>query len=759
MKQLTPIAAAVLAVFAAPVPACAQQAAAQTPSMATASGGPTVSPPISAAALPAPVPASGNVAAATTLDTVHVNGDAPTDDFNTDQVSLPRLGTDLHDIPQSVTVVNKALMQSQGANSLQDALRNVAGITLGAAEGGTIGNNINLNGFSARTDIYLDGFRDRGQYYRDTFDLDEVEVLMGPSSMLFGRGSTGGVINQVSKKPKLADFTDVSGSVTTNGLLRSTVDTNMQLSETSAFRFNGMAQNGDATTRDQSHVKDFGAAPSFKFGIGTPTEVTLSALLQHNDDMADYGVQSVNGHPAGVDRDTAYGFHDDRTMQDIAMLNASVQDKFTPDVVLRNQTQYNNVRTDARETAPQSVGTIGPSGFQQLPAGNVTNLPLDDLWVLQQSHDRVIHDESIFNQTELTTKFSTGSVKHNLLTGVEIGHDHYSNQAYSRTGTCDGFTLNTGFVGCTRMVDPQHTSADLPEVPGNFATGSANTVGIYANDSIELTKQFKLVGGLRWDRYEATVTNSMPRSTTPANADQTVHYTSVRAGAIWQPSDWQSYYISYGTSFNPSLEQLTGTVGQDDLQPETNKSYEAGGKWDLLDGNLSLNSAIFQIKKENARTQISPGVFELDGTVRVNGVRGGASGHLTKQWQVYAAYTYLDAEITQAKDGTQGNTPANTPKNTFNFWTTYQFLQNWEVGGGAVYTSSRYAANTDAVEVGGYTRWDGTVAWHQPKYDVRLNLFNIFDKKYYDALIPSDGGRAVPGTGRTAMLTVTYHMQ
>jgi catecholate siderophore receptor len=284
-------------------------------------------------------------------------------------------------------------------------------------------------------------------------------------------------------------------------------------------------------------------------------------------------------------------------------------------------------------------------------------------------------------------------------------------------------------------------------------------VGVYANDSIELTKQFKLVGGLRWDRYEATVTNSIPRSTTPASADQTVHYTSVRAGAIWQPTDWQSYYISYGTSFNPSLEQLTGTVGQDNLEPETNKSYELGGKWDLLDGNLSLNSAIFQIKKENARTQISPGVYELDGTVRVNGVRAGASGRLTKQWQVYAAYTYLDAEITNAADGTQGNTPANTPKNTFNFWTTYQLLQNWEVGGGAVYTSSRYASNTNAVQVGGYTRWDGTVAWHQPKYDVRLNLFNILDKKYYDALIPSDGGRAVPGSGRTAMLTFTYHIQ
>jgi catecholate siderophore receptor len=739
MKQLTPIAAAVLAVFATPVPALAQQYA--TP------------------AAPAPAAAAPTAPATATMSEVEVNGIAQQDDFNSLGSVLPRLGTDLHDTPQSVTVVTKGLMQSQGATSLQDALRNVAGITLGAAEGGTIGNNINLNGFSARTDIYLDGFRDRGQYYRDTFDLDEVEVLMGPSSMLFGRGSTGGVINQVSKKPKLADFTDVSGSVTTNGLVRSTVDSNVQLSPTSAFRLNGMAQGGDATTRDQSKVEDYGVAPSFKFGIGTPTEVTLSALLQHNNDMADYGVQSVNGYPADVNRNTAYGYPTDSTKQDIAMLNASVVHKITPDMTLRNQTQYNSVRTNARETAPQAVGTIGPSGFKQLPAGNVTNLPLDDLWVLQQSHDRVIKDESIFNQTELTTKFNTGSVGHTLLTGIELGHDRYRNQAYSRTGTCDGVGLATGFTGCTTMVDPSHDSQNLPDIAGNLARGEANTVGVYANDTVELTKQFKLVGGLRYDHFEATASNSIPKSTTPSEADQVVHYTSVRAGAIWQPTDAQSYYISYGTSFNPSLEQLTASVGQDDLSPETNKSYELGGKWDLLDGALSLNSAVFQIKKDNARTQVSPGVYELDGSVRVNGVRAGASGRITPKWQVYGAYTYLDAEITDAADGTKGNTPANTPKNTLNFWTTYEFIPHWQVGGGALYTSHRYAANTDAVQVAGYTRWDGTLAYIQPKYDVRLNLFNIFNKKYYDALIPSDGGRAVPGTGRTAMITVSYHIQ
>ena len=117
--------------------------------------------------------------------------------------ALTKLPTNLADIPQSITVLPKELLQQQGVASLADALKNVPGITIGGAEGGQIGNNINLNGFTARTDIFLDGFRDRGQYYRDTFALDEVEVLMGPSSMLFGRGSTGGAINQVSKTPSL----------------------------------------------------------------------------------------------------------------------------------------------------------------------------------------------------------------------------------------------------------------------------------------------------------------------------------------------------------------------------------------------------------------------------------------------------------------------------------------------------------------------------------------------------------------------------
>ncbi|WP_394779604.1 TonB-dependent receptor [Undibacterium sp.] len=741
MIRRTPIAAALLAIFASPLPLLAQQTAPQVTAQASAA-----------------------------LPEVVIQGTK--NDFAPGAVSLGKLPADIHDIPQSVTVVNKALMQSQGANSMSDALRNVSGITLGGAEGGQIGNNVNLNGFSARTDIYLDGFRDRGQYFRDTFALDSIEVLMGPSSMLFGRGSTGGVINQVTKKPTLKQFTEVGGAITTNGLVRATADYNTPISDTAAVRVEVMGQSGDATTRDQTRLRDFGVAPSVKFGIGTPTEITLSSLLQHNHDMPDYGIGPLNGHPVTVDRNTAYGYNSDHTDSDIAAFNASIQHKLTSDITLRDMAQINYVKTDAIETAPQTIGTVGPAGFTPLPVAGISNLPLSSLYERIQSHDRNIRDYSIFNQAELAAKLTAGGFRHELLVGLELGHDGYDNQGFYRNGTCNGVALNpaggtSGYIACVPVLSPNNgnSPANVPTSVGNRAGGTANTVATYFNDTIELTPEFKLAGGLRYDRYIASITNSINAlntkgSTALANASQTVNFTSVRLGGIWQPSKEQSYYVSYGTSFNPSLEQLTGTTGQQNLDPEKNKSYELGGKWDLANGNLAVNSAIFQIQKDNARSQISTGIYELEGTVRVNGFRAGATGRVNKELQVAINYTYLDAKVVGASaiDGTLGKTPSNTPKNTLTAWSTYEVAPHWELGGGPVYMSSRFGNATNTVQVGGYTRWDATAAYRQPKYDIRLNVFNLANKMYYDALIQSDGGRSVPGTGRSAMLSFNYRM-
>ena len=706
--------------------------------------------------------APANAAADSAVETVIVKGQRAVT-----QVDLSKLPADAHDIAQSVTVLDRSLLQAQGVNSLADALRNVPGITLGGAEGGQIGNNININGFAARTDIFLDGFRDRGQYYRDTFALEQVEVLMGPSSMLFGRGSTGGAINQVTRKPQLAASWQGGVQASSNGLVRATADVNHPLSATAALRIDLMAQDGAPATRKDMTVKDYGVAPSLRFGIGTATQFTLQALAQHNNDRPDYGLPPLNGVPVAVERDTVYGYRTDRTIQDIGALSATLRHDFAGGLSFRDQAQYNSVATDAVETAPQGIGTLNGSGYHALAAGSVSALPLDQLYVRLQSHDRDIHDRSLFDQAELSGAFDTGAVRHSFLLGGEAGHDRYRNQGYYRNGACNGvaFGGTSGYIACVPVVNPGYGAAPAATpVRSNLAGGDADTVAVYANDSITLAPAFKLVAGVRYDSYKASISNSINAGNTPGNTSfarlsQSVDFTSVRVGGIWQPAKSQSYYLSYSTSFNPSLEQLTSTTGlSQPLPPESNTAYELGGKWEASHGHLALDAAVFQITKDNSRSQNADNTYTADGTVRVRGLRLGASGRITDAWQVFAGYSRLDARIVKAiAVGTQGRIPGNTPRDSASLWTTWDASPHWQLGGGAVALSKRFANNTDVTLVKGYVRWDATLAWRQPKYEVRLNLFNLFDTHYYDALIQSDGGRSVPGTGRSAMLSINFH--
>jgi catecholate siderophore receptor len=709
-----------------------------------------------------------------TMQPVTVTGSRPSEDFQVTKGSINRLGAgNLMDVPQTVVVINKALMESQGVTNLENAVRNVPGVTIGAAEGGSIGNNINLNGFSARTDLYLDGMRDRGQYYRDVFALEQVEVLMGPSSMLFGRGSTGGVINQVMKKPTLKQATELSVSGTTNGLARTTADVNVPFDETSAARVSMMFQAGKTSTVDMTNALDFGLAPSVKLGIGTPTEVTFSAVLQHRKDQVFYGVPPLNGYPLNVPRNTAYGFNDDYTEQDVVALGATVDHRLNEHINLRNQTAFTWVNTSVRETSGNAVGTIAANGaFVLAPVGpggtRYSGAPLSSLWVRQQSRDRNINDITLENQSELTARFQTGSIGHTLLGGVDLTYESYSNEAFTRSGTCNNRALGTSFVGCVPagFTMGAGTPGTVPEIPGNYASSQAWSAGIYANDTVQVIPQLKLVGGLRWDVYSAQIGNSINSANTAGNTTvpyftQTDYFTSVRAGVIFEPKPWQSYYFSYSTSFNPSLEQLTSTTGASQLPPESNAGFEVGAKYELLKGNLSLNGALFQITKQNARTANPDGTFSPTGSVRVQGARVGFAGRITPEWQVFGGYAYLDGRILSGVTGgvsTDGNVPLNTPQDSANLWTTYTIKETYEIGGGVFYVGQRYANNNNTVVVPAYARVDLTAAYKQPTYDVRLNVYNLFDTVNYEQVIASDGGRAVPGAGTTAMLTLNYRM-
>jgi catecholate siderophore receptor len=490
--------------------------------------------------------------------------------------------------------------------------------------------------------------------------------------------------------------------------------------------------------------------------MGTPTEVTLSALLMHNRDMPDYGLPPLNGQPAPVDRKNFYGATDDRTIQDVVSLNATISHRFTPAITLRNQTQYSQYTIDARESGPNNVGALNAQGvYTAFPATNVANntaLPLQLLYVGLGSHDRNIDDTSLYNQTDLITDFTTGSVQHQLIVGLELGRDTNDTQNFSRN--IPGNSNN--YFRAVSLLNPAYLPAgDLPQTTGNVVNASATDIAPYVNDTLSFAEYWKVVFGVRYDRYDAKLTNSI---NLPRSASQDIGYTSVRAGVIFQPTAAQSYYFSYGTSFNPSLETLALTSGQQSLDPETSSQIELGGKWDLMGNALSLTSAIFRIDKDNTRSQISTGVYELTGNVRVQGFQATIAGRLTPLWQIFGGYTYLDAEIVAASalDGTQGKVPANTPKNSASLWTAYRFAPRWQAGTGVVYMSDRYTSNNNAVQVPSYLRWDAMVAFEQPRYSIQLNVFNLTNHMNYDALIPSDRGRSVPGTDRQALLSVIY---
>lgn len=695
----------------------------------------------------------------------------------------------VRDIPQAVTVIDRAVLDSQAATTLVQALRNVPGITISAGEGGQIGNNINLRGFSARTDLYLDGFRDRGQYTRDTFALEAVEVLEGPSSLLFGRGSTGGVINQVGKRPQLQPIGEISASVGSDGYYRGTVDVGNRLSEDSAFRIAAMGQSIDST-RDVAKMRDWGVAPSLRFGIGTPTEITLGWLSQHNDDLPDYGTPLIRfqgqtvATPIKARRDNFYGFTDDQFGQDVNALSAVVQHKFSPNLSVRNATQYSLYRVAA---APTPLGgLVDPVTGAAINSITVSpNTPLDQLYAIRQQRDRAIRDSSLFNQTDLTAKLRLGPVLNTVATGIEVGRDEYRNDSYNRlnAGTTPSST-NISPMPPVNLGAPQY--GDKPAVTGNllrlrtqFTETNADTFAVYVNDQIDFTPQWKLVAGLRWDQFKAdqnqlTYTYATPISASAPSATITQaglahgdYNFSTRAGLIFQPDAAQSYYFSYGTSFNPSAETVTLTATQASLDPEKNRSFEVGSKWDWFGGDLSVSTALFRIEKTNARTtDAGTGVVTLDGDVRVEGVELKAIGKLMPAWQLIGGYTWLDGKILDSIDSinigtTQapvtvfatGKTPQNTPRNSASLWTTYTLYSAWQLGGGLLFASDRWVNNTDTAQIDGYVRLDATAAWVQKAYELRLNLQNLTDRHYYEA---ASAGRATAVDGRRLIVSGTW---
>jgi catecholate siderophore receptor len=651
--------------------------------------------------------------------------------------SLSRIPVPLQDVPQSITVVPQRLMQERAASSFQDALRSVPGISFQAGEGGVQGNNLTLRGYNARNDLFLDGVRDQGSYFRDIFNIEAIEVLKGPSSQYFGRGSTGGAINQVSKVPQVTPGYGGTFSLGTGIYLRSTLDLNQPVSATTAFRVNLMVHKDDIVGRDVAQQERLGFAPSISFGLGTPTQLTLSYLVQGEDNIPDYGVpyQPGNaGRPARVDRDNFYGFdHEDYERTLLNLGTARLDHRFNDIFSLRNTLRFSHNDREHEVTAPR-FNAATPGFFNR-------NRPKRDLT-----------EKILSNQTDLTTKFDTVGLQHTLVTGFEFSRETLDRTNYAFTGVPQANANNP---------NPHDSTAGISQRVSARSDGKAFGFGIFGADQIKLNEYFDVVGGVRWDYFDTDFDNTAidaANVTTRSDLGRIDKMWSYRGGLIFHPTQSQSYYFSYATAFNPSAEAIQLSADNAGTSPEKNETFELGTKLQFFNGALSLQSAIFRINKTDARVDDPDsltGQLVLEGKQRVQGFEIGIAGRLLPDLNVFGGYTYLDSEFVNSPDpDVEGNELLNVPEHSATLWTTYDFLEKWQIGGGPTYVSSRYNNAANAARIEGHVFWDATIAYQLTKnVQLRLNGINLTNDLYYSNI---SGGHVVPGNGRTFILSTSF---
>ncbi len=656
-------------------------------------------------------------------------------------LASPRYTEPLRDLPQTITVIPRAIIEQQGATSLTDVLRNVPGLTITAGEGGTpAGDNLTLRGNSARNDIFVDGVRDLSPQSRDPFNLEQVEVTKGPTSAITGRGSAGGAINLISKGPSLGRILGGSVAFGNADNRRATIDLNaplarLGLGERTALRLNGVIHDAGVPGRNVVHNNRWGLSPSLALGLGSPTRLTFGYYKLKQDNISDYGIPWVpatnnaladyRNMPAPVPRETFYGFRDrDREVLNQDTGTVKFEHDFSDRLQLRSQLR---------------IGEAGRNSIASPPrfASNDSTLINRELrsWVAQ---DRIID-----NQTDLRASFKTAGVEHNVVTGAAFTSER--NTRINRTAA----------VSPTTLLDPNPADVYAGVITTSPFIGKidGHTQSLWAFDTAKFGKHWEATGGLRWEHFDVQGV-----STTPAPVAQDVKFASLRAGLIYKPVQSGTIYGSYGTSVSPSLEGLSYSTSNTAIPPEKTYTTEIGTKWDVARNKLLLTGALFQVKKDNART---PGLLPTDppqvlaGRQVSQGLELSASGAITRSLRVLGSYTLIDARIRSSNTPAEvGRTFQNTPRNAASIWITYT-ARRFSAGLGPRFMGKRFGNNINTRVADSYATVDGMVSYRVNQHlDLRLNISNMNNAYYFERL---GGGHLIPGASRFAMITTNFH--
>ncbi|TWO72827.1 TonB-dependent siderophore receptor [Caenimonas sedimenti] len=680
---------------------------------------------------------------------------------------------ELRDIPQSITVVTEKLMDDRNLDTVKDALRQTSGITFLAAEGGE--EDIRLRGFSlaGTGDIFLDGMRDPAFYDRDTFNLDRVELLRGSASMLFGRGSTGGAVNQVSKVPRLINQHEVITTLSTHSYGRVTGDFNFHTGENAALRLNAMVNKADNNGAGSS-IDKHGLAGSYRWGIGTANEFIASFYYLDNDNGMNYGLpwikprasdtSAANTIIGSLAPDAYYGMASDYSAGGAKVASFGHIHRFGDGSELKSQVRAGDFKRDQR------AATIRFAPAAQQPGGQAVDLSnFGPNTVFTRGTNLKVQDvETIHAQSDLSTKFQAFGFRHELTTGIDAAREEKKVYA-ALTAAQGGPTL----VKPPTLAGTPGDGASIDEGLRVFRPGNqfvSKAWGIYAQDLVQVAPHWKLLAGLRYDNLDGAYDSFA----VPANATSPVTTTSYRQqisevshrlGVLFQPDAFRSFHFSYGSSFNTSGDTYSYNAQSANTPPEQSRNFEIGAKLDTSDKRFTTRLALFHSTKTNERNtdpDTAATRLLLSGKRHSAGFEVDVVGRLTPRWEIYGSYTWMPiAKVDKAAStattvgNREGDRPGLSPRHSGTVWTTYQLTPQWRVGGGLNFRSKQAPADVTAPawEAPSFVTADLMAEYTvNQMYSIKANLTNVTDKLYGESLYR---GHYIPGAGRLFQVSLT----
>lgn len=672
------------------------------------------------------------------LPSVYITAERP-EDYTSETAATAKTATPLRDVPQSISVMTREILDDLNTQNIGQALQYVPGV--GTAQGEGNRETPVIRGSSSTGDFFLDGLRDDVQYYRDLYNIERLEVLRGPNGALFGRGGVGGIINRVSKEARFDAAQGLTLELGSYDHKRSTADFGRVLADDLAFRINGVYEDSDSY-RDDVTLKRYGVNPNLTWRLGEHTRANFGVEYFHDERVADRGVSSYLGRPLDTDPGAFFGDPDQSHAEaHVRMANLLLEHRFSDTVLLRHHARYADYDKFYQNVFP---GVVNPLGNE----------------VRISAYNNDTQRENLFNQTDLYFTAQTGRITHRFLTGVEFGRQDTQN--VRNTGYFDSVAPDTTFVNVP-VTDPR---TNLPLSWRQSATdadndGTARIAAGYLQDEVRVSSKFTVVAGLRYDRFTVDLRNHR----TGADLSSKDHLLSPRLALVFKPTEATSLYATYSLAYQPRAgDQLSSLSATNEaLDPERFTNYELGFKWDVTE-HLAFTSAVFQLERTHVAIAdpLDPTRSILIDGQRNRGLEIGWTGNLTEPWSVTAAAAYQQAEILSDQSAfvQKGAALASVPRISVSLWNRYTLSSRWGLGLGVVHRGEIFAATEDLltpssnVTLQRFTRLDGAVFYTlNDHWRAQLHLENLLNERYFQ--YAHSNTNITPGSPRAARIVVS----